>query len=80
MEYKLLLYSIACVGDASKWNAGFGTCPTYKKPQPNHDFCDSDCVDGKCASQICPECGACTSMGILYSNLLTLTLTEYLNR
>ena len=66
---KYILYFEECVGDASTWDAGWGTCDTYDASDNsgNHKYCEEDIVDGQYASQVCQECGACIDLGTFNS-------------
>jgi len=51
-----------CVGDALKWDIGYGQCDSYEKEKSNHGFCHADCdSNGDCAVDVCKECGSCKS-------------------
>jgi len=51
----------ACKGNADTWNAGFGGCDTYGAGSANGGYCDQDSNQGFAASDVCYECGKCTS-------------------
>lgn len=48
-----------CMGDATTWNAGHGSCKTYSPWGGNRAHCGSDSAQGFTADQACSECGSC---------------------
>merc|ERR1719410_1320434 len=49
--------ALACKGDRSTWNAGYGLCPTYTNY--NKPWCHKDWHNNLVAADMCSECGKC---------------------
>jgi len=65
-----------CVGDASIWDAGYGTCSTYADGQANAPNC-SNHSDGsnQTATEVCYQCGQCKEVTTTGNNTDTTQAT-----
>jgi len=73
-----------CQGDASTWDAGYGSCANYAVDASEHEYCGHDHDQGFSATQVCVECGVCQAAPTLptppVSRSSLLLLKRNLNR
>jgi hypothetical protein len=51
-----------CTGIRDTFNTAYGNCESYKKGDPNHNYCgeDLDSSQGLHAEEVCSECDKCS--------------------